>query len=233
MQAVRCYADMSAVSNGRVLRIALAGSVAVHLIIAAVVYSRPVTAAPEQRPQHTDIIKIKLPPPTPTPPPPKPALPHPQHHAIAVRPAMHIPKLIAQAHPHEPPAGPVVEPTGIPQPPADTAGPDAAPTGAPVEVTPSPTPKPACSAPDVPAKTVVTQQPQVPEDQSGGFVGTAKVKVDLDASGAVVGTSIYESTGNMMFDRAALEAARASQYAPEQRDCKNISGSYLFTVDFQ
>jgi TonB family protein len=220
---------MSAVSNGRVLRIALAGSVAVHLLIAAVVYSRPVTAAQEQPPRKLQIVKL-LPPP-PSPPPPRHALPHPQHHTRAVMPAVHPPKRIAQLTHDGPPIAPPVEPTGIPAP-ADTSGPDIAPTGAPVDATPAPTPKPACSAPDVPAKTLVAQSPETPED-AGGFTGTAKVKVDLDATGAVVGTSIYESTGNPQLDQAALTAARESRYAPEQVDCKNISGSYLFTIDFQ
>ena len=221
---------MSAVSNGRVLRIALAGSVAVHLIIAAIVYARPVTAAPEQQPQKTHLYKFLLQPPTPKPPPRKPVLPHPQRHARAVRPAIHNPVHIAVTKPDGPPMGPPVEPTGNPVP-VDTSGPGIAPTDAPIA--PTPTPKPACSAPDVPAKTLVTQSPIVPEDQSDGFAGTAKVKVDLDAAGQVVGTSIYESTGNMQLDRAALSAARESRYAPEERDCKNVAGSYLFTIDFQ
>ena len=223
---------MSAASNGRVLRIALAGSVAVHIIIAAVVYAKPVTAAPEQPPQHLHFFKLKIVPrATPTPPPPKPAFPQPQHRQRAVQPKIdrvHIAQL-----PHDgPPIAPPVEPTGNPMP-VDTSGPDVLPTGAPIVATPSPTPKPACSAPDVAAKTITTQSPDVPDDERDGFSGIAKVKVDLDASGAVVGTSIYESTGNMQLDRAALIAARESRYAPEQRDCKNVGGSYLFTIDFQ
>jgi TonB family protein len=86
----------------------------------------------------------------------------------------------------------------------------------------------------VPAKTLVAQTPEVPSDvQAQGYMGTAKVKVDLDASGDVVGTSIYTSTGSMELDRAALAAARASRYAPEQRECKNVPGSYLFIIDFE
>lgn len=223
---------MSAVSNGRVLRIALAGSVAVHLIIAAVVYSHPTVVAAEPPPQHIVLINIKPPRATPTPPPPKHAVSHPQHHTRAVLPATHPPKRIAQAHTDGPPVAPPVEPTGIPGP-AQTPGPDVGPTGPPVDVTPAPTPKPACSAPDVAAKTIAAQSPDVPDDERNGFTGTAKVKVDLDATGAVVGTSLYESTGNMQLDQAALRAARDSRYAPEQYECKNVAGSYLFTVDFQ
>ena len=127
---------------------------------------------------------------------------------------------------------PPVEPTGEPNGPVDNPGPDVVPSGAPIVATP--TPKPACSAPDVPAKALVAQPPEISDDAgANGFTGTAKVKIDLDASGNVVAARIYESTGSMELDRAAVAAARSSQYAPEQRDCKNVSGSYLFTVDFQ
>lgn len=127
---------------------------------------------------------------------------------------------------------PPVEPTGEPNP-IDTSGPDTGPTSGPVAM-PTPTARPACSAPDVQAKAIVTQSPIVPDDaRPGGFTGTAKVKVDLDASGNVIHTSIYESTGSMELDRAAIDAAQQSRYAPEERGCKNVSGSYLFTVDFQ
>ncbi len=126
---------------------------------------------------------------------------------------------------------PPPQPTGDPNDVA-TPGVDAAPTAAPFVATP--TPKPACSAPDIQAKTIDAQTPDKPDDaQAQGLVGTVKVKVDLDASGAVLGASIYESSGSMELDRAALAAARRSSYAPEERECKDVPGSYLFTVDFQ
>lgn len=144
---------------------------------------------------------------------------------------MHRVRAALVRHAAGPAIAPPVEPTGDPVV-VNTAGPDIASTAAPIVATP--TPRPACSAPDVPAKTLVTQSPIVPDDASAGaLAGTAKVRVDLDDSGKVVGTSIYESTGSMELDRAAISAARNSRYAPEQRDCKNVAGSYLFTVDFQ
>lgn len=223
---------MSAVSNGRVLRIALAASVAVHLAVAAVLYAPPVTAAPEQQPQRTQIIKLQPPPATPTPPPPKPALPQPRQRASIAQPQIHRPR-IARVDTHDPHAlpPPAIEPTGDPNPyPVETSGPpETSPTFAPAE--PTATPKPACSAPDVAAKTIVTQPADMPDD-AAGYAGRARVKVDLDASGNVLNASIYESTGSMELDRAAVAAAQASRYAPEQRDCKNVSGSYLFVVDF-
>lgn len=222
---------MSAASNGRVLRIALGASLAVHLVFAAVVYSRPVTAAPEQKPGGTTIVH--LPPPTPTPPPPKPALPHPQHKSSPFHVNVHPPLVARNSNPKGPSENPpVVAPPGpdVTTPP----GVDTAPTAAPFVATPTPSPKPACSAPDIAAKTLAAQTPEKPDDaQAQGLVGTVKVKVDLDASGAVTGANVYESSGSMELDQAALQAARRSRYAPEERDCKNVSGSYLFTVDFQ
>lgn len=223
---------MSAASNGRVLRIAIGASLAVHLAIAAVVYSHPVQADPEQKPRGITIIH--LPPPTPTPAPPKPALPHPQRKSATFTPRIHTVKLIARTDRSKgrseiPPPQPTGDPNII-----DTPGPDVAPTAPPFVPAPTPTPKPACSAPDIPAKTTDAQSPDKPDDaQAAGLVGTVKVKVDLSAAGAVLGASVYESSGSMELDQAALSAARASRYAPEERDCKNVPGSYLFTVDFQ
>jgi protein TonB len=97
---------------------------------------------------------------------------------------------------------------------------------------PAPTPKPACSAPDIPAKALDAVTPEAPPDTPVSDV-TAKVEVTLDATGAVVATKIFSSTGYLQLDNAALRAARESRYAPEERDCKNVPGSYLFTVDFQ
>jgi TonB family protein len=227
---LRGYADMSAASNGRVLRIAIAGSLAVHLIFAAIVYSHPVAAAPEQKPHDT--IIIHLPPPTRTPPPRKPAVPHPQRKSEAVHVPVRLPVLPRNPNPKGPPENPPVEPTGEPMPSPDGGGVVTAPTSAPLA--PTPTPKPACSAPDIGAKAIDPRTPDEPEAaRDQGLIGTVKVKVDLDPSGSIVGASVYESSGSMELDNAALAAARQTHYAPEERDCKNVPGSYLFTVDFQ
>jgi hypothetical protein len=37
----------------------------------------------------------------------------------------------------------------------------------------------------------------------------------------------------MSLDQAALRAARQSTYSPKLEDCKPVTGSYLFTADFQ
>lgn len=222
---------MNGTSNGRIVRIALAGSIAVHLIFASVVHSPRVTAAQPQKPTKGGIIVIHLPKPTPTPTPPPT---HPKHvvHQRAARtsrPHVRLIHQIAKAQASSPPE--------MPPGPSSTASPDIGmpgspePSAAPLPPTPSPTPKPACSAPDVPAKAVDAISPQTPPDVSATSA-TAKIRVDLDAAGAVIGASVYESTGYPQLDRAALEAARESRYAPEQKNCRDVSGSYLFTVDF-
>jgi TonB family protein len=76
------------------------------------------------------------------------------------------------------------------------------------------------------------QSPTAPDTIPESGV-TAKIRVNLDAEGNVRGVSVYESTGSMELDQAALAAARQSRYAPEEVNCKNVPGSYLFTVDFQ
>ncbi|HLI94563.1 MAG TPA: energy transducer TonB [Candidatus Baltobacteraceae bacterium] len=97
-----------------------------------------------------------------------------------------------------------IEPTGDPFP-IDNPTPGVAPTSAPIVA--APTPKPACSAPDVPAKTLTIEPPAVSDEDRDGFTETAKVKVDVDAAGKVVGASIYESTGSVPLDQAAVAAA--------------------------
>lgn len=225
---------MNALKTGRVLRIALAASLAVHFIVAALIYARPVTAAPEQKAQRIQILRVQPPTPKPTlPPTPPPKTPpaHTQRLLSVARPAIHVVKLTHSARRSGPPPAVLpIEPTGAPYAVGPAGPPAVAPTSGPPA--PTPTPKPACSAPDVPARTLVTQQAIAPED-AAGYTGTAKVRVDLDASGNVVGAGIYTSTGSMQLDRAAVQAARASRYAPEQRDCKNVPGSYLFVVDFE
>lgn len=222
---------MSGTSNGRGIRIAIAVSLAVHLIIATLVHPRRVNAQPPEKPSPATIIHLIPPKPSPT---PRVIIarnrirqaPHTQARRPHVTPPHTSPhndgKSVAIAISSAAP--------GTPAPPDPDAspGPDAGPTLEPS--LPTPTPKPACSAPDVPARTTFVQSPSASD--SATQPATAKIRVDLDADGAVRGVSIYESTGSMELDRAALEAARESHYAAEQYDCKNIPGSYLFTVDF-
>lgn len=223
---------MNANSNGRVIRIAAAGSLAVHLIFATLVHPPRVEAQAQEKPSSAVIIHLVPPKPS----PPRRLVRHKttvalrsQVRHIAVH-ALHEPlhaansKRLAYAVSTGAPGTPGPSDFGTPGP-----APIAGPTGEPN--VPTPTPKPACSAPDVPARTTFVEQPTVPDTVTQA-VATAKIRVELDADGSVRSVSVYESTGSMELDRAALSAARQSRYAAEQIDCKNVPGSYLFTVDF-
>jgi protein TonB len=224
---------MKARTNWKVLRYAIAGSLAVHTIFAAVVHSLPVTAAPEQPPTRgIIIIKLPAPSPSPTPPPRKPQHEHPHRNAVQQR-RPHVDVVRTHSNTHTSPNIVVASfPPGTPIP-EPSAG--ATPGG--VGVTPAPvmatsTPKPACSAPDVAAKAVDVVTPEAPPD-AAAVPAQGKVRVDLDASGNVTGTSMYLPTGYPQLDRAAIDAARETRYEPEKKNCKDVAGSYLFTVDFQ
>lgn len=73
--------------------------------------------------------------------------------------------------------------------------------------------------------------PEAPQD-AAGIQATAEVQVTLDAIGRVTDARIYSSTGTMSLDRAAVDAARRSTYAPSIVDCQPTGGTYLFKVDF-
>jgi TonB family protein len=221
---------MNANSNGRVIRIAAAGSLAVHLIFATLVHPPRVEAQAQEK--LSPAVIIHLIPPKRTPPRivrrKTKAAPSQAHHVVVHPPhaSTHADnsKRVAYAVSTGAPGTPGPSDFGTPGP-----GPIAGPTSEPD--VPTPTPKPACSAPDMPARTTFVEQPTVP-DTVAQTTATAKIRVDLDGDGNVRNVSVYESTGSMELDRAALSAARQSRYAPEQIDCKNVPGSYLFTVDF-
>jgi len=218
-------------SSNRILRIAIAASLAIHTVIAYEIHANPVEAQSPEKPGPIVVIKLPEPTPTPKPPPPKLRPRKTQNNTKAVRPAIKPPRQTAHdnQNTHTVQNPPPIEPTGAPT--GGDAGVTPGPAATETPATPSPTPKPACSAPDVAAKALDAVSPQAPGDATG-VSAVAQVKVDLDASGNVVGTSIYESTGYPELDHAALDAARRSRYAPEEKECKNVGGSYLFTVNF-
>ncbi|MBV9270102.1 MAG: TonB family protein [Candidatus Eremiobacteraeota bacterium] len=218
----------------RVLRFAIAGSLAIHVVAAHFVRPPAVSAATEPPPAKMTIVKI-VPPirkvvPTPTP------RPQPQHR-IAVRPRVRTPQLshtsnskginaahrvaIATPGPGRPDVvGPDVPPG--PQP--------SAPIGTPE---PTPPPTPSCTSPDVAARVMNAITPDTPEAaREEGISGVTEVRVDLGADGEVESVSIYRSSGSTLLDAAALRAAKASRYAAGQHDCHGDAGSYIFRADF-
>lgn len=206
----------------------------------------------------TKVIKVRVPtppPPTPTPPPPTPPPKqtpppvkqtnpppqpklkiHPPKTTTKSKnsPSEHqyvVPKVGSEngnpqgtvnSAPPAPPATAVPAATGVPATPAPTPAP-----------TPTPKPTPACANPNVDATTVNAAEADYPDiAREQGVVGSAAVKVTLDATGHVVDVSINKSAGNPALDQSALKAARASTYSPEIVNCVKTAGSYLFRVDF-
>lgn len=214
-------------NGNRILTCALALSLAVHAIFAFVFRPiRSVDAHPEQTPMPIRVFIIHTPPPpTPTPAPTVAPKTRPRH-TVAVIP-VHVPHTINRPGPRassEPIAVP--GPSDAPYMPPQTPGP----TGSPETTA---TPKPACSAPNVPASAVNVVSPSIP--QSADYVGEsqAQVRVTLQPSGAIQAVEIYRTAGNRMLDNEALRAARQSTYRAEIRDCVAVAGEYLFTVDFK
>jgi TonB family protein len=90
-----------------------------------------------------------------------------------------------------------------------------------------------CSVPNVQAATVygaVADRPQLADQMH--LSGTTLVQVDLDETGNLISAEVAKSSGVRAFDRAALEAARASKFRPAIQNCTATPGSYLFEVDF-
>lgn len=195
----------------RVLIIAVALSVLLHLIVALSLHPHRGEATPgieRVAIEHRMAIVRRTPPPPPrrTPPPV----------AVASR---------APLEPH----------------PAATRGSAARAAAVAPAATPVPTPAPTplasaatCTQPDAPASLLATPPPpNIPvAARAAGTSGTTRVRVALDPAGTVIGTAIAQSSGNPALDAIALTLASAARYAPALRACKPVPGSYGFTVEF-
>lgn len=216
---------MGAQMNRRMLSVALGLSLLFHLVLAPFVRP-PVEAIPYSPPPVIIHIYVRA---TPKPPQPRQRVVVSQQEFPVVRPPVPRPHVPWSPNGHVAITPPL--PTGQPNAPGNTGNGSGGVIGQP----PMPTvePGPACSEPNVEAKTITAVSPErTPSDLDSGTNATAMIKVDLDASGSVVGVSVYASTGSMELDRAAMDAARESTYAPEMRDCQAVPGSYLFKVEF-
>ncbi|MBV8331825.1 MAG: TonB family protein [Candidatus Eremiobacteraeota bacterium] len=202
---------------------AIALSLAVHATFALVLHRIPPAQAEPERPTRVEIVRVATPPPpTPT---PRPVV-QPRHPASR-NPARSQPHHVAVALPRVATHGsnPDAHATSN-----ATPGPEQ--TGSPAASSPPGTPAPACSQPYVAARTIDAVAPSTPDD-AAGLQGTAEIQVSLDAAGRVTDVRVYRSTGSMSLDRAAMNAARRSTYAPQIVDCQPAGGTYLFRVDFQ
>jgi len=221
----------------RILLWALGISLALHALFAYLAHDvREVHA--QEPPRPGKLTLVLRPPATPTPrptQPPKPVVaavrartmpskvpPRPAHHAK--------PKVVAVDDLHRTPAAGRPGPSPGPRPPG--TGGDGPPVPLATEA-PSAPATPSCATPNVAARAVNVVSPSIPGDLATDIESTAEIAVRLDASGRVLGATVYRSAGLFPLDRAALSAARASQYAPQIRGCLPVAGTYLFTVDFQ
>jgi TonB family protein len=59
---------------------------------------------------------------------------------------------------------------------------------------------------------------------------SALVSVTVDATGKATGASIVETSSNTAVDRAAVFAARQSQFLPALVNCQPVAGTYMLQV---
>lgn len=91
-----------------------------------------------------------------------------------------------------------------------------------------------CRTPNASAAVSSPWTPDMPQIAAAQDIsGVTKVRVDLDAQGNLVGSSVFKSSGNYWLDSAALVAARRSGYTAELRDCTPVAGSYAVDFEFQ
>ena len=62
--------------------------------------------------------------------------------------------------------------------------------------------------------------------------GTATVRVDLSNTGALIGSHLVRSSGNVVLDNGALAAVNLLAFAPGTQSCAHIGGSYNVDVTY-
>lgn len=211
--------------TNRVLVWAIAVSLAFHAVVAFFAQNLHGSPAVADVPKRHPIEILHIIPPTPPPTPP-PATPQPVRAArAAIAPSVRVVRLshvVAAVAPAEPRVASAAH-GGI-----GVAG-----VGAIVPGVVSAPPTPACANPDVAAHAIDAISPDTPlAAQEAGVLGSVQVEVSLDASGVVTSVAVLHSAGFAPLDDAALRAARQSTYAPEVRDCRPVSGNYVFRADF-
>ncbi|HVN68198.1 MAG TPA: TonB family protein [Candidatus Binatia bacterium] len=193
----------------RLLLIAFALSLLVHLIVAFILH--PPQPTPENQ---AEVVSIEHRPATiavtkvPTPPPRPKRTPSPRVVSSA--------KPIASTGPGPASSGSSAEspaPTATPQPAATANGCVRANADAAVLETPPP--------------------PQIAVDaRASGASGTTVVNVAIDATGQVTDASVKQSSGDSSLDLVAVSMARDARYSPALHDCKPVASAYNFSVKF-
>ena len=65
-----------------------------------------------------------------------------------------------------------------------------------------------------------------------GISGEVWVLISLDEHSQLVGTPVIQKSPSVILNKAAIEAAQASTYQTEIRDCAPIAEKYIFRVEF-
>ena len=210
---------MSAARTRRVLLIAIAASLLVHLLFAGYFRWKLADRLSDQS-QTFKVQEIRISRVLHTPPPTPPPTPAP---TPVVRSSIAPPKL--QSHSAQgPPAPHVAGPASAP-PPAPTTPPTPAPistrAGACVSANADPTVEATPGMTEIPAAV-----------RASKTSGTAAIQVSLDPLAHVTAAAVTQSTGNPGLDSVALALARDATYTPKYSACKPVAGTYTFTVKF-
>ncbi len=99
---------------------------------------------------------------------------------------------------------------------------------------PAPSATAACAAPAAPPRVITLVRPIGAEryieiNRKGG---TVDVKVYLARDGSVEKAVIVHSSGDAFLDGATYDAAVATTYAAEIRDCETVSGAYIYRTKY-
>jgi len=107
--------------------------------------------------------------------------------------------------------------------------------GAPAPLpTPAPTVTVACAKPNAPAHVLTLVRPVGAEQYLSEHhkAGVVDVKVYLSADGTVSKAVIVRSSGDPYLDGATYDAAVATTYVAEIRDCLAVSGAYIYRTRY-
>jgi len=89
----------------------------------------------------------------------------------------------------------------------------------------------AASCPPTPAAIIERAPVDIPDiAKQMHQEGTSMIKVELDANGKVVKTSVLKSAGANL-DGAAMKAARSTTYKSATEDCKTTASVFMMLVD--
>jgi TonB family protein len=101
--------------------------------------------------------------------------------------------------------------------------------------TAAPTPPPyATNCPSTPASVSVLVRPTSAQKylQANHKSGIVDVKVYLARDGSVTKAVIVRSSGDAFLDGATYDAAVATTYTPEERDCEAVAGAYIYRAKY-